>query len=85
MSKHLPLMVGIVFVIIAITLGFIFDSPTPLQSRLVIGTWALAAGGITTEMPSALGVEWDLRKKIAAGATGAIAVFAILCLLIRPE
>lgn len=83
MRKHLPLMIGIVFAIVALTLGLIIDSPTRAQSRLMIGTWALAAGGIATEMPSALGMDWQMRKKLALATGGALAIFGILCLLIK--
>ena|ERR1700722_10131593 len=83
MEKHLPLVVGIVFVLISLALGFVYANPSPLQVRLILGTWALAAGGIATEIPGTLGFKLALGQKIAVGATGAIAVFAILYLM-RP-
>ena len=81
MEKHLPLAVGIFFVLLSLVLGFAFANPTVLQTRLILGTWALAAGGIATEIPGTLGFNFTLGQKIAVGATGAIAVFAILYLM----
>ncbi len=85
MANRLPLLIGILFAIIAIVLGLVHDQPSPLVIRLEIGSWAFAAGGIVTEVPGTLGVEWDLSKKIAAGTAGAIVAFVILNLLIRSQ
>lgn len=77
-TSHLGLWVGCGFVIIAVILGFTFDNPTPLQTKIIQGLFALGCGGFATELSGFLKVDMSWGTKLVIGAGGALAVFVIL-------
>ena len=77
-SKHIPLIVGIGFLLLALALGFTFSSPTLLQTRLILVVASLGGGLVASEIPGMLNVNLTFGKRVAIGATGALAVFVIL-------
>jgi hypothetical protein len=82
MERHVPLAVGVVLLLIALALAFTFGTPNPLQTRLILATASLGGGAIATEIPGMLQVNMSFGQKLVIGATGAIAVFAILYLVV---
>ena len=82
MERHVPLLVGLALLGLAIILAFTFNTVNPLQFRIVLGTFALAGGAISTEISGMLRVDLNFGKKLVIGATGAIAVFIILYLVV---
>ena len=81
-ERHLALIVGIVLFAVAITLAFVFGTPTPLQSRIILGTFSLGGGAIATEISGLIKVDLTLGTKLTIGATGALAIFVILYLVL---
>jgi len=81
MQRHVPLVVGVALLMTALALAFTFSSPNTLQTRLILATASLGGGSIATEIPGMLNVNLSFGKKLAIGATGALAVFVILYLV----
>src|ERR1700724_905436 len=44
MSKHWPAIVGILFILLAVVLVFVFNKPTALQTHVILGMVALGGG-----------------------------------------
>lgn len=82
MERHIALIVGLVLIAIAIVLAFVFGTPTPLQTRIILGTFSLAGGAIATEISGMVKVDLTLGTKLTIGATGALAVFVILYVIV---
>jgi hypothetical protein len=82
MERHLPLIVGLLLFAVAIVLAFTFGAPTPLQSRIILGVFSLGGGAIATEIGGLIKVDLNLGQKLVVGATGAIAIFVILYLVL---
>ena len=82
MERHLPLIVGLVPFLIAIFLAFVFGTPTPLQQRIILGAFSLGGGAIATEISGMIKVDLNLGQKLVIGATGALAIFVILYLVL---
>lgn len=77
MAGVLPLALGAVLLMTALTLAFIFGKPTKLQSHLIRGTFALGAGAVASQIPGWLEVTISVGTKSAIAAGGAIAVYVI--------
>jgi hypothetical protein len=82
MERHLALWVGLVIFAVAIGLAFAFSSPTPLQTRIILGAFSLGGGAIATEISGMISVNLNLGQKLVIGATGALAIFVILYLVL---
>ena len=82
MERHIALIVGLVLIAVAIVLAFTFGTPTTLQTRIILGTFSLAGGAIATEISGMIKVDLTLGNKLAIGATGALAVFVVLYLVV---
>jgi hypothetical protein len=82
MERHLPLIVGLAPFAVAAALAFTFGSPTPLQSRIILGIFSLGGGAIATEIGGMIKVDLNLGQKLVIGATSAIAIFVILYLVL---
>ncbi len=82
MERHLALIVGLALFAIAIILAFSFGSPTPLQARIILGVFSLGGGAIATEISGMIYVDMKFGTKVAIGATGALAIFVILYLVL---
>jgi hypothetical protein len=82
MERHLALIVGLALIAVAIVLAFVFGTPTPLQTRIILGTFSLAGGAIATEISGMVKVDLTLGTRLTIGATGALAVFIILYLIV---
>jgi len=82
MERHIALVVGLALIAVAIALAFVFGSPSPLQTRVILGTFSLAGGAIATEISGMIKVDMTLGSKLTIGATGALAVFVILYLVV---
>jgi len=82
MERHIALIVGLLLIAVAIVLAFVFGNPNPLQTRIILGTFSLAGGAIATEISGMIKVDLTLGTKLTIGATGALAVFVILYLIV---
>lgn len=81
-ERHLALLVGLVLFAVAIGLAFTFTSPNPLQTRIILGAFSLGGGAIATEISGMIKVDLKLGTKLVIGATGALAIFVILYLVL---
>lgn len=77
LKDHVPLIVGLVLLSVALILTFTFPTPTPLQSHLIRSTAALACGGIASVLTGMLRANVTLGNQLAVSATGAAAVYII--------
>ena len=77
-ERHLPFLVGLGLILVATALVFAFGTPTALQTRIVIGVFALGGGALATELSGMIKVNLKLGTQLAIGATGALAIFVIL-------
>jgi hypothetical protein len=84
-EKHLALIVGLILFAVAAVLTFVFSTPTPLQTRVILGFFSLGGGAIATEISGMIDVHMSLGKKLTIGATRALAVFVILYLVVPPQ
>ena len=82
MERHIPLIVGLILFAVAIVLAFAFGNPTPLQTRIILGAFSLGGGAIATEISGMIRVDLNLGTKLVIGATGALAIFVILYLVL---
>ncbi|MBL8543497.1 MAG: hypothetical protein JNJ63_06765 [Hyphomonadaceae bacterium] len=78
-AGHLPLWVGIGFVLLAVALVVAIPHPEMLQARVLYGVFAIGAGGFATELSGQLNVQAQVQR-FAIGAGGAMAVFVLLWL-----
>jgi hypothetical protein len=69
---------GAVFLAVILTLVVFIREPTPVQYHFFTIVMALAAGGVATVMTGMIDVRASFGKKLAIGATGALAVFVIV-------
>ncbi|MCI0660323.1 MAG: hypothetical protein L0220_04545 [Acidobacteria bacterium] len=69
---------GAVFVIAILLLVVFIPNPTPVQYHFFVIVMSLAAGGVATVMTGMIDVRASFGKKLAIGATGALAVFVIV-------
>ena len=69
---------GAVFLAAILILVVLIPNPTPPQFKVFSVVMALAAGGIATTISGMMNVTMTLGKRIAIGATGALAVFVIV-------
>jgi VIT1/CCC1 family predicted Fe2+/Mn2+ transporter len=69
---------GALFVIGILALVVFIPNPTRTQYHFFAVVLALAAGGIATVMTGMIDVRASFGKKLAIGATGALAVFVIV-------
>lgn len=82
MSLDIPLVAGVLLIAVVLALTFSFSAPNPLQTRLVIAVASLGGGLIATEIPGMLKLDISLGTKVVIAATGALAVFVVLYLLV---
>lgn len=73
----LPLAMGVILLIAALVLAFVFSQPTVLQAQLVRSTFALSAGALATQIPGLLNVSVNVGTQAAITAGGAIGVYVI--------
>jgi hypothetical protein len=76
--KHFSALVGIFFILLALVLVFVFDSPTPLQTHLVLAMFALGGGGFGGEVAGFIKTSLTLGTKLKIAAGGAAAIFVVL-------
>lgn len=76
--KHFPAVVGIVFILIAITLAFVFPEPNNLQRHLILSMFSLGGGGFGGEIAGFIKVDMTLNNKLKIAAGGAAAIFVLL-------
>jgi hypothetical protein len=76
--KHFPALIGVFFILLTLILAFVFGCPNTLQSRLLLATFALGAGGFGGEIAGFLRVNLSLLQKTKISAGGAMAVFIVL-------
>jgi hypothetical protein len=69
---------GLILIAAILTLAVVIKNPTHLQVQVFSVVLALAAGGFATVLSGMLNVRLNLGKKVAIGATGALAVFVIV-------
>jgi hypothetical protein len=69
---------GVVFVVTILALVVFIPNPTQVQYHFFVIVMALAAGGVATVMTGMIDVRASFGKKLAIGATGALAVFVIV-------
>lgn len=77
-TGHLALWVGVALILLAIVLAFVFQQPTPLQTKIIQALLALGFGGFATELTGFLKVDMNWGPRLVVGAGGALAVFVIL-------
>ncbi len=76
--KHFPAVVGIVFILIAVTLAFVFPEPNNLQRHLILAMFSLGGGGFGGEIAGFIKVDMTLKNKLEIAAGGAAAIFVLL-------
>jgi len=76
--KHFPAIIGIVFILLAVVLVFVFGKPTALQTHVVLALFALGGGGFGGEIAGFLNVNLTLTQKLTISAGGAAAIFVLL-------
>src|SRR5260221_922596 len=69
---------GLVLIGVILTLIVVIPNPTHSQAQAFSVVLALAAGGFCSFLPGMLNVKLGIAKKVAIGATGALAVFIIV-------
>jgi hypothetical protein len=77
-QKHFGAIAGIVFILIALALGFSFQNPTALQRQLILVTLSLGGGAFSLEFANKIRANLTLGQKLVISAGGAAAVFVIL-------
>jgi hypothetical protein len=85
LEHHIPAVIGLALLAVAVGLAFIFHHPTPLQRQILLATFALAGGAIATEIPGVLNVNVSVGEKTGIAAGGAIGVFVILYWFSAPK
>jgi hypothetical protein len=78
LERHWPGLVGIVFLLLTIALAFTTTDASPLQDRIIRGTFALAGAAFAAEITGLLTVNLTLGKQLTAQGTGAFAVFLLI-------
>jgi len=78
LKKHVPVIIGVGFILLSVVLAFVFGNPTPLQHRIILVVIALGGGAFGTEISGMLKADLKFGQKVAISATGAAAVFVIL-------
>jgi hypothetical protein len=69
---------GLAFIVTILVLVVMIPNPTRSQSQVFAVVLSLAAGGFASVLSGMLDVRLNLAKKVAIGATGALAVFVIV-------
>ncbi|BAT60093.1 hypothetical protein GJW-30_1_02628 [Variibacter gotjawalensis] len=82
MEKHLALFIGLALVVLSVVLAFFFKDPSALQTRIILAVLALGGGAVATEITGMLKVDLNLGQKLVVAATGALAIFVILYLVV---
>jgi len=78
LMKHFPAIIGIFFILLAVSLAFVFTDPTELQHRLILAMFALGGGGFGGEIAGFINTDLTLGKKLRLSAGGAAAIFIVL-------
>lgn len=76
--KHFAGVVGIVFVLFATTLVFIFSTATKVQIHVALALFALGGGGFSGEFARFIKVDLKIGTQVGISAFGAAAIFVIL-------
>lgn len=82
MEKFFAAIVGVFFIVLTVTLVFVFPEPTPLQRRVVLGTFAIGGAAFGNQISGMINVDMKLPGKLAISGTGAAAFFVILYLVL---
>jgi hypothetical protein len=69
---------GVVFIAAILVIVLAVPNPTIPQWRVFCVVLALAAGGAATTLTGMMRVDLHFGKRIAIGATGALAVFVVV-------
>jgi hypothetical protein len=69
---------GLILIATILTLVVLIPHPSDRQFQVFCVVLALAAGGFASVLSGMLSVRLNLTKKVAIGATGALAVFVIV-------
>lgn len=77
-NTFLAYLFGAIFVVAILVLVVFIPNPTRVQYHFFTIVMALAAGGVATVMTGMIDVRASFGKKLAIGATGALAVFVIV-------
>jgi hypothetical protein len=77
-EKHVPAIIGLALIAVAVVLTFTFPNATPLQRQIILTVAALGGGATAAEIPGFLNINLSLGEKAGVGAGGALAVFFVL-------
>jgi VIT1/CCC1 family predicted Fe2+/Mn2+ transporter len=78
LNQILAYVTGVVFIVAILVIAIFIPNPTHFQAQVFAVVLALAAGGFATSLSGMLKVDMKLSKRVAIGATGALAVFTIV-------
>ncbi|NYZ12180.1 hypothetical protein HL658_06435 [Azospirillum sp. RWY-5-1] len=77
-AERWAVIVGCIFVAIAIFLGFYFDNQSSLQNRIIISVLSIGLASFGSTIIGVLKVEMKLGQRLAVTAAGALAIFVLL-------
>lgn len=78
MREHFAGLVGIVFVLIATALIFVFSAANKAQLHVAFALFALGGGAFSGEFAKWIKVDLKIGAQVAISAVGAAAIFVIL-------
>jgi hypothetical protein len=79
-----PVLTGVMFVLLTITLAFVFGRPTRFQTNIMYATFALGGGAFSSWIAGEIRTDLTVGKKLTISAGGAAAIFVILYFF-RPD
>lgn len=77
-KTNLPALVGILLLVLAVVLSFVFSHPNALQVFVIRAILALGAGGIASIIPGFFNANLGMGGKFAVTAGGALAVLLLI-------
>jgi hypothetical protein len=77
-ATYFPAIIGIVFMLLALVMAFVFKTPTPLQIHILLALFAIGGGGFGGQVAGFLNVNLTLTDKLKVTAGGACAFFVLL-------
>jgi hypothetical protein len=77
LAGAMPLVTGMLLLIAAVALAFIFPEQNNLQQHLVRGMFALGVGLVASQIPGLINIDLGLGEKAKITAGGALAVYVI--------
>lgn len=78
LNSVLAFATGLILLATILTLVVLIPNPTHAQAQVFAVVLSLAAGGFGSFLSGMLNVRLNLAKRVAIGATGALAVFVIV-------